>query len=927
MAEEFSIALLLEARNEASEALDSVSEQLDGLRETVAGTADSVQESFDSMSEAMTKLLGVTPDDVEAFNAIAESAGLSAESIAAYDKAIEDATISAATAASADEAAAAIARVGEAAGISAGDLEYLTNAAREAAAAQTEASLGADKETEALGGTEAASGSAAAGIGKIGMVAVAAGAVVAGVSVKMAMGYQEATASLQSHADISAKAANKIGNAFLSTAGKSTFSSTQIMEAYSGVAAQLGNVEGHALSAKQAMTVMSTALDMSEASGEDLTTTTQMLSGVMQAYSIRTKDVATVGSQLYQTANITGTSLSSLGQQLSRLHSRLGSLTPPLGQTGALMVDLAEHGQTGRQALRAVSTSMQTLMKSATGTQSAMQHEQAALTALPPSLQAMAKGYLNGSETMAALSVQTQALSPTQAALMSQFESAAQGVQKSKVAYDELGISVMNQKGNFVGMGSVIAQLHQHIKGMTEAQQIAYLTTEFGSRGAQQMLSVIRAGPAAYDKATAAVDKNKAAQKGAAAMQNTVEGQLKILKSSAEDLAVTLGRALIPIVTKVMHDLIKVIGPIAAWIGHNKKLVTTIIEVAGVMFLIVKGAKLVSSAIEGIGTAMKFLEESDIELWPLIAALLIIAGIAYLVIKHWKGVKHVLEEVFNGIKRVAEDVWNWMKEVVADVVRFIKGHWELLLAIFGGPFIALVILVATHFDEIKRFISDAIKDIVGFFETLPGRIMAPFIAIGTFILKTIGTIKSDFSKGIADIIGFFETLPGKILSFLESLPGDFRKLGMKLIDALLDPFKTIGSRMEGVLKGAVKHIPLVGGLLSHLAEGGLVSKPTLALVGEAGPELVVPMSKLPGGEAALASGGGISPLPMMGSSGGSSAPSSTSVPSSASTIYQISQLVVVANNPAQLQQQLAQRSRVSALSSNPMSGPNLSVAS
>jgi hypothetical protein len=40
---------------------------------------------------------------------------------------------------------------------------------------------------------------------------------------------------------------------------------------------------------------------------------------------------------------------------------------------------------------------------------------------------------------------------------------------------------------------------------------------------------------------------------------------------------------------------------------------------------------------------------------------------------------------------------------------------------------------------------------------------------------------------------------------------------------------------------------IAGGGIPKMAEGGIVSKPTLALIGEAGPEAVVPLSKMNAG--------------------------------------------------------------------------------
>src|SRR5690348_10692818 len=146
----------------------------------------------------------------------------------------------------------------------------------------------ADAEGEAGKFSEklASAGKLAAGVG------IAGFAVAAGEGVHLATAYQQATAQLAGSANISAGAAKQIGDAFLDTGGKTVFSAQEQMSAYQSVAAQLGTVEGHALTAAQAQEVMASAGDLAEASGASLDTTTSALAATMQAFGLKSKDAA-----------------------------------------------------------------------------------------------------------------------------------------------------------------------------------------------------------------------------------------------------------------------------------------------------------------------------------------------------------------------------------------------------------------------------------------------------------------------------------------------------------------------------------------------------------------------------------------------------------------------------------------------------------
>jgi len=61
--------------------------------------------------------------------------------------------------------------------------------------------------------------------------------------------------------------------------------------------------------------------------------------------------------------------------------------------------------------------------------------------------------------------------------------------------------------------------------------------------------------------------------------------------------------------------------------------------------------------------------------------------------------------------------------------------------------------------------------------------------------------------------------------------------------AVLDAVRSIIPDVGSMVSGAVGK---VGGWLGIGATGGIVTQPTLALIGEAGPEAVVPLNRTPG---------------------------------------------------------------------------------
>ena len=334
-------------------------------------------------------------------------------------------------------------------------------------------------------------GGIATGVLAVGLAAGAA------ESIHLAMNMQHADAAIAGHAGISMKAATDIGNAFLSTAGSTIFSGQEMASAYASVAGQLGQLQGHALNAKQALDVMRAAGDLAEASGQKLSDTTSTLGSVMQAFQVPASAVVRTTDELWNTSRATGTSIDSLGNVMDRLKAKMGVAAPSVSDMGSMLVDLADHGVTGSRGLMVVNTAMNSL--------------------ITPSKQA-------------------------------------------QFVMGELGLQTFDSSGKFVGFGSIIAQLQPKLAGMTEQQQLQTLSVIMGKTANKALLDTIMGGSDAYDRASTSVNKLGTAHEAAQVKSKTLDDEMKTMKATVEDLGTQWGEQLIPVVQKAGQALASVTG-------------------------------------------------------------------------------------------------------------------------------------------------------------------------------------------------------------------------------------------------------------------------------------------------------------------------------------------------------------------------------
>ena len=621
-------------------------------------------------------------------------------------------------------------------------------------------------------------------VGKGALLGVAGVAVaVGGESIHLAENFQSSTASIASNAGISVAAAKRIGDAFLSTGFHSTFSAQEMDTAYAAVAGQLGQVQGKALNSAQALTFMKSATDLAEASGSDLTSTTATLTTAIQAFGMGTQSAGDVATYLFNASRLTGQGLDTTASSLEKLNSKLGAASPGVQDLSASLIDLVNNGVTGRSAISDLDTG---------------------LTSLVVPTKAGAKELQN------------------------------------------LGVSVTDSRGNFVGMGKVIGELGPKLLSLSPPARDAAASAIFGTTAWKGMLLMLQSGTGEFDKASAAVSKSGSVESGAAAQAKTLHGELKTAEAGAQDLGVQLGTLLIPVVTK----LIGVISDVVGWFAKHKSAAVALGVVVGGALLVAIGAYVVSMISAAAATIA-----AVAPILLIVGAVALVAFGIYELVTHWTTVwnfiKRLVSEAVDFVRRHLmilattillplaplilllthwRQVWGFIERVPGEVVDFIKGHLKLLGEILLGPIGALMAL-KDHWSSIWHSIKDGPGEAVslvkhhaamlaeaamgppgwamlvkqhwrGIWDHLPGPVqhaltdVKPAVAALAGVFERLaGDVAKTGAKVVDAVGGFLEKLPdrmaywsgfavGKFVGILMALPGDVLRVGESVVTNL-----------------------------------------------------------------------------------------------------------------------------------------------
>lgn len=116
-----------------------------------------------------------------------------------------------------------------------------------------------------------------------------------------------------------------------------------------------------------------------------------------------------------------------------------------------------------------------------------------------------------------------------------------------------------------------------------------------------------------------------------------------------------------------------------------------------------------------------------------------------------KVIGEAAKDAGQAIMKGFKAAFDWLRGAITDVINFIRNHWKLIVSIMGGPFGALAVLIATHFDDIKHAVKSGIDAVVKLFEHLPDRIGDAISGLGDII----SGVFTDALNGMIGAVDFF----------------------------------------------------------------------------------------------------------------------------------------------------------------------------
>lgn len=412
---------------------------------------------------------------------------------------------------------------------------------------------------------------------------------------------------------------------------------------------------------------------------------------------------------------------------------------------------------------------------------------------------------------------------------------------------EQYGLSMTNADGSMKSLGEVMEMLRTKMGGLSEAEQAQAAATLFGQEAMSGMLAVINASDSDYEKLTSAIyGADGAAQQMADTMLDNLSGQLTLLKSALEGLAIQFGEILMPYIKQFVQWLQNLVQKLQEMTPEQKEQIVkwaTFAAAIGPVLLavgkLVTGIGNVISVFGKLKTAIPAVEGALVAVKGAIAGIsapvvAVVAAIGTLVAAFatlwktneefrnkitaiWNQIKGTFDKLCQGIVDMLNKL-GFDFENIGEVLKAIwKGFCDFLAPIFEGVFqniantfdtIVNVILGILDF-FIAIFTGDwegAWGAIKGIFESIWNGIVAWFQNIGNTLLGILNVVCGWFGTTWDNIWNsikqFFVDIWNSIVSFFTNIINTIKTSVSNFVTTIINFFAQLPTNIANFITNA-----------------------------------------------------------------------------------------------------------------------------
>lgn len=351
----------------------------------------------------------------------------------------------------------------------------------------------------------------------------------------------------------------------------------------------------------------------------------------------------------------------------------------------------------------------------------------------------------------------------------------------------EVEIQTTNADGSMRELSDILADCRIAFSELSESEQASAAQALVGKNAISGFLALMNAAPADIDKLSGAISNcDGTSLSMAETMQDNLAGQLTILKSQLEELAISFSDILMPAIRSIVSHIQGLVDKLNQLDPQTKETIVKIALVAAALgpLLIVIG-----KTISGIGSVISLVSKAPaaigavkggitavtgalgVSLGTILAVVAAIAALVAAFMHLWKtnenfknnilGIWEQIKSTFSGLTQGITDRINALGFNFESFTDMLKSAWDALCNLLAPVFEGVFQNIANIFSEISGIILGLLDVFIGLFtgnwDQLWNGVKGIFTSIWDFIVNTFSNILNTL-KGIADVVlGWFGT--------------------------------------------------------------------------------------------------------------------------------------------------------------------------
>ena len=351
----------------------------------------------------------------------------------------------------------------------------------------------------------------------------------------------------------------------------------------------------------------------------------------------------------------------------------------------------------------------------------------------------------------------------------------------------EVEIQTTNADGSMRELSDILADCRVAFAGLSESEQASAAQALVGKNAMSGFLALMNAAPADIDNLSGAISNcDGTSLSMAETMQDNLAGQLTILKSQLEELAISFSDILMPVIRSIVSHMQGLVDKLNQLDPQTKETIVKIALVAAALgpLLIVIG-----KTISGIGSVLSLVSKAPaaigavkggitavtgalgVSMGTILAVVAAIAALVVVFMHLWNtnedfknnilGIWEQIKSTFSGLTQGITDRINALGFNFESFTDMLKAAWDALCNLLAPVFEGVFQNIANIFSEISGIILGLLDVFIGLFtgnwDQLWNGVKGIFTSIWDFIVNTFSNILNTL-KGIADVVlGWFGT--------------------------------------------------------------------------------------------------------------------------------------------------------------------------